>query len=405
MDIKAKIELLNTIKTEENENFHKAYKKNKVWVEQLKKENNSLQRETAKIKPFSADKGLEDGLTCLPTQVLVKKASLRMNFKVLPRVKKMNDQKYINQIKQRQVQEVKQEYKRLQSQTDFHEREQKKSGKKIKNVGYSLEVIKCKCLDAENAVRQYDRVKTKIEKNNLSLKFELKNLERLNCTKDLEELEKVEQLLHKTLKERPEIIINYKQKLPIIDDNGEGSQDDEEEEPPPEIETIHKSIQQVVADADVEEILTPFVELTKTKQKLLLEEENNKYLLKEQNKELSKLQHQRASMKNKPDREVTTWVDKVKAAREKHDAINEQRNQHLKSLSEIKVAITLLLSRLDRIVLPKDSAPQVSPDSHEFVLMQLRHLAWKLERLQKEFQLQNMAAPEVERAKCEKNKT
>lgn len=97
MDIKCKIELLQTIKKEENENFRKAYKKNKAFIRQLKKENRSLQGQTSKLKPFSADKGLEDGLTCLPTQILVKKAALRMTFKVLPRVKKVNDQKCINQ--------------------------------------------------------------------------------------------------------------------------------------------------------------------------------------------------------------------------------------------------------------------------------------------------------------------
>lgn len=407
MDIKCKITLLQTIKKEENENFRKAYKKNKASIRQLKKENKSLQRETSKLKPFSTDKGLEDGLTCLPTQILVKKAALRMNFKVLPRVKKVNDQKYINQIKRHKVQKVKQEHKRLQRQMDYHEQEQKKSKMKIKKVGISLEVVKFKCKDAKNAVRQYQRVKNKVEKNNLTLKCELKNLERITGSKDLQELEKVEQLLHKTLKERPEIIINYKEKLPIIDDNGESSQEDEEEEDLPEVEMVRTSIQQLVAEPHVEEMLQPFVALIKTKQKLLTEYENNQYLLKEQKKELSKAQHQQASMKSKGDKEILTLVDKANAAQEKHDAISERRNQRLRSLSEIKVRITLLLSRLDHIPLAKDSAPQVSPDTHEFALVQLSHLAQKLGRLQKEFQQQNLAAleQEMEKVQRETNKT
>lgn len=404
MDIKCKIELLQTIKKEENENFRKAYKKNKAFIRQLKKENRSLQGQTSKLKPFSADKGLEDGLTCLPTQILVKKAALRMTFKVLPRVKKVNDQKCINQLKQYKVQKVKQEYKRLQRQTDYHEREQKQNKMKIKKVGNSLEAVKFKCKDARNAVRQYQRVKNKVEKNNLTLKCELKNLERITGTKDLDELEKVEQLLHKTLKERPEIIINYKEKLPFIDDNGESSQEDEEEEELPEIETIRTSIQQLIAEADVEDMLEPFVALIKTKQKLLMEHENNKCLLKERKKDLSKAEHQKAGMKSKGDQEIVTWVGKVNAAQEKYNTIRERRNQRLRSLSEIKITITLLLSRLDHIPLARDSAPQVPPDTQEFVLVQLSHLAQKLARLQKEFQQKNMTAleKEMEKAQLEK---
>lgn len=406
MDIKCKIELLKTIKKEENENFHKAYKKNKAFIRQLKKENRSLQKQASKLKPCSTDIGLEDGLTCLPTQILVKKKALRMNFKVLPRVKKVNDQKCINQLKQYKVQKVKQEYKRLQRQTDYHEREQKKNKMKIKKVGNSLEAVKFKCKDARNAVRQYQRVKNKVEKNNLTLKCELKNLERITGTKDLDELEKVEQLLHKTLKERPEIIINYKEKLPLIDDNGVSSQEDEEEEELPEIETIRTSIQQIVTEADVEDMLEPFVALIKTKQKLLMEHENNKSLLKERKKDLSKAEHQKAGMKSKGDQEIQTWVDKVSAAKEKHNVIKERRNQRLRSLSEIKVTITLLLSKLDHIPLARDSAPQVSPDTQEFVLVQLSHLAQKLARLQKEFQQKNVTAleKEMEKVQLEKKK-
>lgn len=404
MDIKCKIELLKTIKKEEDENFHKAYEKNKALIRQLKKENRSLQRQTSELKPFSADKSLEDGLTCLPTQILGKKALFRKNFKVLPRVKTVNEQKCIIQLKQYKVQKVKQEYKRLQRQADYHEREQKNNKKQIKKVGKRLVVVKLKCNKARNAVRQYQRVKNQVEKNNLTLKCELKNLEGVTGSKDLEELEKVEQLLRKTLKKRPEIIINYKEKLPLIDDNGESSQEHEEEELP-EIQKIRTSIQQLVAEADVEDMLQPFVALIKVKQKLLMEYEDNKSLLKERKKDLSKAQHQKAGMKKKGDPAILMWVDKVSAAQEKLNAIRERRNQRLRSLSEIKVRITLLLSTLDHIPLARDSARQVSPDTQEFVLVQLSHLAQKLARLQKEFRQQNRTALQREKEKAKrKNK-
>lgn len=402
MDIKCKIKLLETIRTEENERFQRAYKKNKGYILQLKKEKNSLQRQVTKLKPFSIDKGLEDGLTCLPTQVPVGKAAQRMKFKMLPSVKKLNDQKYINQIKQGEVEKVKQEYKRLQNQTDVHEREQKKSKDKITKVGSKMKAIKSKCTDAEKTMRQYQRVRNKVEKNNVSLKCELSNLEHLTSTKDLDELEKVEQLLHKTLKERPEIIIVCNEKLPIIDDveesshDGEEEEGEEEQEANPKLERIQKSIQHVIGDGGLQGMLKPFTLLTNTKEKLLEVEQSNELALKEREKELQRIQHQKSGMKSKPDKEVMTWIEQLKEAHDKHDAIKGRWNRHLKSISEIKVAVTLLLSRLDHVPLEKDSAPAVSPDSDEFVVTQLIHLEKKLERLQKQFQQQGLTMTEKE---------
>lgn len=404
MDIKCKIKLLETVKSEESKAFRKAYRKNKADIWQLKKENISLQREVSKLKPFSADRGLEDRLTCLPTHVPIKKAAMRLNFRVLPAVKKVNDQKYLNQVKQEQVLKVKQEYKRLQNQTDVHEREQSKSKKKIKKVGYSLQVIKFKCTDAKKSVRQYQRVRNKVEKNNLSLKCELNTLERLSCSKDFDEVERVEQLLRKTLQERPELIINYKAKLPIFDDDIEGSTDAEEEELPPELEAIQSGIQNIIGDRYVEWMLRPFIALNKATQKLQHEKLNNDYMLKERKKELQKIESHLTGMKAKPDKEIQSWVDKVSEARQKHAATREKRNQHLRILSEVKVGLMLLLSKLDHVKLVKDSPPDVSPDSEEFVLMQLTLLERKLGRLQIEFERQNLTAVDEKMEKPQKQK-
>lgn len=404
MDIKCKIKLLETIKTEESKEFRKAYKKNKADIRQLKKENISLQKQVSKLKPLSADKGLDDRLTCLPTRVPIKKAAMRMNFRVLPTVKKVNDQKYLNQVKQDQAHKVKQEYKRLQNQTDVHEREQDKSKKKIKKMGFSLEVIKFKCTDAKKSVRQYQRVRNKVEKNNLSLKCELNNLERLSCTKDFDEVEKVEQLLRKTLKERPELIINYKAKLPIFDDSIESSTDAEEEALPPELEGLHEGIANIIEGRYVEWMLKPFIKVNKATQKLQYEKINNEYALKERKKELKKIENHLAGMKAKPEKEIQSWLDKVSEAQQKNAATKEQRNQHLRILSEVKVSLMLLLSRLDHVKLVKDSTPEVSPDSEEFALTQLTLLERKLGRLQIEFQRQNLTTVEAEMERDEKVK-
>lgn len=398
-----KIKLLETIKAEESKEFHKAYKKNKGDIWRLKKENISLQRQVSKLKPFSVDKGLDDRLTCLPPRVPIKKAAMRMNFRLLPTVKKVNDQKYLNQVKQYQVQKVKQEYKKLQNQTDVHEQEQKMSKQKIKKMGYSLEVVKCKCMDAKKNVRQYQRVKNKVEKTNLSLKCEVNNLERLSCTKDLDEVEKVEQLLRKTLKERPELIIKYKAKLPIIDDTVEGSEDGEEEELPPELEQTYRGIENVVGD-DAKSMLKPFIAVNKAMQKLQHQQLDNMFVLKEKKKELQKIENHLAGMKAKPDKDIQSWLDKVSEAWQKHAASKEKRNQHLRILSEVKVALMLLLSKLDHVKLMKDSPPEVPPDSEEFILMQLTLLERKLLRLQIEFQRQNLTAIEDEMEKAQHQK-
>lgn len=404
MDIHCKIKLLETIKTEESMAFRKAYRKNRADIRQLKKENINLQRQLSKLKPFSADKGLEDGLTCLPMRVPIKKAAMRMNFRVLPTVKKVNDQRYINQVKQYQVQKVNQEYKRLQNQTDVHEREQKKSKENIKKVGFSLEVIKFKCTDAKKSVCQFQRVKNKVEKNNLSLKCELNNLERLNCTKDFDEVEKVEQLLRKTLKERPELIIKYKAKLPIIDDSIDSSTDAEEDEFPPELEEINMGIQNIIEDTYVEWMMKPFITQKKAMQKLQNEKLNIDSVLSERRKELQKIESHLTGMKAKPDKEIQSWIDKVDEVQQKHAATKEQRNQHLRILSKVKVALMLLLSRLDHVKLVKDSTPDVSPNSEDFILIQLILLERKLGRLQIEFQRQNLTTieDEMERAQNQK---
>lgn len=400
MDIKCKIKLLETIKTEESKEFRQAYKKNRATIWQLKKQNIDLQKEVAKLKPFSADKGLEDRLTCLPPHVPIKKAAMRMTFRLLPTVKKMNDQKYINQVKKHQVLKVHQEHKKLQNQTAVHEREQQKSKKKIKKMGFSLEVIKFKCTDAKKSVRQYQRVKNKVEKTNLSLKCELNNLERISGTKDLDEVERVEQLLRKTLKERPQLIINYKAKLPMFDDDV-GETDTEDEEIPSELEEIHTGIQNIVEDRYVEWMMKPFLTLNKATQKLQQEKLNNDYTLNERKKELQKVEGHLAGMKAKPNKEIQSWLDKVSELRQKHAETKQQRNHHLRILSQVKVALTLLLSRLEHVKLVKDSTPDALPDSEEFVVTQLTLLEHKLARLQLEFQRQNLSLieNEMERAK------
>lgn len=404
MDIKCKIKLLETIKTEESKAFCKAYKKNKGDIWRLKKENKSLQRQVSKLKPFSVDKVLDERLTCLPTRVPINKAAMRMNFRVLPTVKKVNDQKYLIQVKEHQVQKVKQEYEKLQNQTDVHEREQKMSRKKIKKMGFSLEVVTVKCVDAKKSVCQYQRVKNKVEKMNLSLKCEVNNLEHLSCTKDFDEVEKVEQLLRKTLKERPELIIKYKDKLPIFDDTVESNADAEEEELPPELEGIYRGVQNIVEGRCVEWMLKPFIALNKVRQKLQQQELDNDYVLKERRKEMQKIENHLAGMKAKPDKDIQSWLDKVSEAQQKHATTKETRNQHLRILSEVKVALMLLLSKLEHVKLGKDPPPKVSPDSEDFVLAQLTLLECKLERLQIEFQRQNLTAIEDEMEKAQ-NKT
>lgn len=401
MDIKCKIKLLETIKTEESKEFRQAYKKNRVTIWQLKKQNLDLQKDVAKLKPFALDKGLEDRLTCLPTNVPIKKAAMRMTFRLLPTVKKMNDQKYINQVKKHQVLKVHQEHKKLQNQTAVHEREQQKSEQKIKKMGFSLEVIKFKCTNAKKSVRQYQRVKNKVEKTNLSLKCELNNLERISGTKDFDEVEKVEQLLRKTLKERPQLIINYKGKLPMFDDDVDSSADAEEEELPSELEEIHKGLQNIVEDRYVEWMIKPFITLNKATQKLQHEKMNNDYTLTERKKELQKIEGHLAGMKAKPSKETQAWLDKVSDLRQKHTKTKQQRNHHLRILSEVKAALTLLLSRLEHVKLVKDSTPDVPQDSEEFVLTQLTLLEHKLGRLEIEFQRQNLTSieNELDRAK------
>lgn len=388
MDVKIKIKLLEIIKTEEDEEFQRAFKKNEALMRQLKKENQSLQREMSKLKQFSADKGSEDRLTCLPPQVPIKKAAMRMNFNVLPHVKKVNDQKHINQIKQAQCVKVKQEYQRVQNQTNVHEQEQKKRKEKIKTLEARLEVVKLKGMGAQKTARQCQIAKNKMEKINLTLKCELNNLERLNCTRDLNELDKVEQLLRKTLDERPEIIIRAKAKLPFLDDNEGSSQDAEDEEVSPELEWIHRSIQSIIGDRDedVQWMLRPFNTLNKATQRILQEKEAKEAVLKERHRDLHMFQNQKANMKSKPDKELSGWVEKFHELHQKHDASRARRNQRLRSLSEINIAITLLLSRLDHIVPAKDPASNVSPYSEEFVLTQLTELEQKLKWLQKRCQ-------------------
>ena len=403
MDIQCKIKLLDTIRSEENRAFSKAYRRNRAQIRRLKKENISLQKQVKKLKPISADKGLDDRLTCLPTRVPIKKAAMRMNFRVLPTVKKVNDQKYINRVKREEVHKVNQEYKRLQNQTVVHEREQEKSKQKIRKTGFSLEVMKFKCTDAKKSVRQFQRVRNKVEKNNLSLKCELNNLERLNCARDLEEVEKVERLLRKTLKERPELIINYKDKLPIIDDSIESimygedeekEEKEEEEEYPSEVEEIQKRVQNIVEDKFVGWMMKPLTALSEAMQKLQLEKLNTGHMLNERRKELQKIESHLTGMKAKPDMEVQSWLDKVIEVQQKYDTIKEQRNLHLRIIGEVKVSLMLLLRRLDHVKLVKDSTPDVSPDAEEFVLTQLRLLEQKLGRMQIEFQRQNLTSIE-----------
>lgn len=395
MDVKCKITLLRSIKVEETKAFRKAFEKNRADIRRLKKENISLQRQVSRLKPFSIDKGLDDRLTCLPTRMPIKKAAMRMNFRVLPTVKKVNDQKYINQVKQHQAQKVNQEYKRLQNQTDVHEREQKKSKEKITKVGFSLEVVKFKSIDAKKSVHQYQRVKNKVEKTNLSLKCELNNMERLSCTKDFDEVEKVEQLLRKTLKEKPELIINYKAKLPIIDDSVEEDTEAEEEEFPPELE-IYKDIRNVVDERCVDWMLKVFFTQNKKMQKLQMEKDNNDYVLSERTRELNKIENHLNGMKAKPDKEIQSWLDKVSEVQQKQVAVKEKRNQNLRILGKVKVALMLLLSKLEHIKLVKDTTPVVSPDSEEFVLNRLTLLERKLGRLLIEFQRQNLKTVEDE---------
>lgn len=389
MDIKCKIKLLETIKTEENKQFHIAYKKNRANIRQLKKENINLQKQVTKLKPFSIDRGLDERLTCLPTWVPIKKAAMRMNFRMLPTVKKMNDQKYVNQVKQYQVQKVNQEYKRLQNLAEDHEREQKKSTKNIQKVGFSLEVIKFKCTDANKSVHQFQRVKNRVEKNNLTLMGELNHLQRLSCTRDLREVKKVDELLRKTLKARPEIIINYKAKLPIVDDDIK-SATGEEEELPPELEEIYSGVQNIIDCRYVEWMMKPFITMNKAMQKLQHEKANNDYVLLDRRKELHKIEGHLAGMKAKPDKEIQSWLDKVSEEHQKLTTTKEQRNQHLRMLGELKVTLMLLLSKLEHVKLVKDFVPEVSEDSKEFILMQLTLMDRKLGRLQLEFQRQNL---------------
>ncbi|KAM8773711.1 outer dynein arm-docking complex subunit 3-like [Acanthopagrus schlegelii] len=445
-EMKRKIQLIKRERAAIFESSQATFQMNRDTIHQLRQENMRLYREQAEANAAN-DRGLEKDAYLNMSG----KASLTMlEQSVLSKKKRLNALKHTNQTQKRLLEELKMEYQRLKPEgsggaqsADASILKKEEDAMKLRVLENRLEKTQFKCMEAENIMINYEKVKSHLQEESLTYEGQLDSLEaeilmarqehqnmqamynhaQLSKETAKAELQQLEEQLHKECNEREHIIAIHRREVEECKAQAEkvdrraqrtAVQPDElsseaqrstsgmageKETAIYTFEEAFRRIMEATGVTDIQEIVERFTSQKDRHQHLeKLRGENEKELeqLKEQKKLLSQqLQDMKYSGEAKLSRDrqmLEESEQQLQVQQQRCDAAKEHHDCLIKALSTVRAGLEHLADKLQHITLSEDTAAEVSPDSNEYVLELMTQCELKLQTLHKKVQGKDLTA-------------
>ncbi|XP_075893905.1 outer dynein arm-docking complex subunit 3-like [Nelusetta ayraudi] len=440
VELQRKIQLLEGDNAANYEKIQAIILKNLETVRQLRQENKTLNERLAEanagderlIREAFGNRGAEiEAYRSMSGKVAME----TLDKKVLSKRKILNALKHDTQIQLCQLEELQQEFQRLQREDGSGKVEDKKEQEamKLRSLEHSLEKKQFKCKEAENIITNDEKLKSHLQEESLTYQGHLDKLqadilkardESFNIQLKAQEaefardqakteLQQQESLLYKERKERERILISYRKQveehkaraeranrrraaMQTAELSGQAQSSSpsiasEEEKLAPSAEEALKEIKEATGAKNKEEIVRRFSSQKETRQLYLrLEEDNEKVLqqLKEQMDLLNaELQDLRITGETNRSRDKLTLEEReqqMQLQQQRLDASKRRWDELAKILSKVRGRVEHLSDKLQNVPLTEDTETELTSDSDEYVLVLLSQCEQKLQSLNEE---------------------